>query len=216
MAVPSVLGTSTPPTTATTQSGKDQLNMTDFMNLMVSQLENQDPTNPMNADSFFAQMAQLGQVQGMDTLNQQMEVQQAQSLMGKVVTATTQNADGSNGTGSVTGIVTQLNVVNGNYQLGIQDYNGGLVQVNMNAIQSVQPDSNLSAYQGLVGQNVTGIAQSTVNNVSSWNAVTGTVTGLFAQNGQNYAQVQVKDGSVVNMLVGDVRTVGNVTGLPSG
>src|ERR1700722_19618873 len=88
-------------TTAPTQLQSDQLSMQQFMQLLVSQLKNQDPLDPMSDSDFFAQMAQLGQVQGMDTLNQASQLQEAQGMLGKSVTATSSNTGG----GMITGVV---------------------------------------------------------------------------------------------------------------
>jgi flagellar basal-body rod modification protein FlgD len=208
MAVNSVLGGAQ--TNSATQAAGDSLNMTDFMNLMVKELENQDPTAPMDADSFFAQIAQLGTVQGMDQLQQQGQVTQAQALMGKVVTAAVPNADGSNGTDSVTGVVTQLTSSNGNYMLGIMDQaTGNLVQVNMNAIQGVAPDGSVADYQGLVGKSVTGVAMVTTNGNTAWGAASGQVSGVTEINNQNYVVVKQANGTSVNMLVGNIRSIGS-------
>jgi len=53
------------------QTGKtnNQLGQQDFLALMVAQLENQDPTKPMDNNQFMAQMAQFSMVNGIDELN---------------------------------------------------------------------------------------------------------------------------------------------------
>ena len=105
------------------------------MQLMVSQLQNQDPLNPMSSSDFFAQMAQLGQVQGMDQLNQSSQLQEAQGLLGKTVTA----ALTVNGTSSVvTGAVTQISLQSGSYMLNVSDANGKVVTVNLSNVESVK------------------------------------------------------------------------------
>ncbi|SRR5579871_1430758 len=128
----------TPSSTAATPSSqlsRDQLSMQQFMKLMVSQLENQDPLNPMSSADFFSQMAQLGQVQGMDQLNQASMLQEAQGLLGKTVTA----ANTVNGLNSmVTGKVTQVSLQSGNYMLGVTDAHGNTVTVNLTNVENVQ------------------------------------------------------------------------------
>ena len=51
-------------TTTTTDDNK-----TDFLKLLVAQLENQDPLNPQDGGDFLAQLAQLETVQGIGELN---------------------------------------------------------------------------------------------------------------------------------------------------
>ena len=52
----------------TTNNNADQLGHEDFMTLMVAQLENQDPTKPMDNMQFLAQIAQFGTVSGIQEL----------------------------------------------------------------------------------------------------------------------------------------------------
>ncbi|MGV8958936.1 MAG: flagellar hook capping FlgD N-terminal domain-containing protein [Stenotrophomonas sp.] len=61
------LGLSNPATTQTKK--KDVLDQADFMRLMTSQLQHQDPLKPMDNSQMVAQMAQLSTVQGINNLN---------------------------------------------------------------------------------------------------------------------------------------------------
>jgi len=119
---------------------KSALDMNTFMRLLSTQLANQNPLEPMNDRDFFAQMAQLGQVQGTDKMLDKLDVLQASSLIGKTVDAVRpMTASGSNGTNSiVTGTVTRLTVKNGEYMLGIKEANGGVAEVSFDAIREVR------------------------------------------------------------------------------
>lgn len=117
---------------------KSELNMDTFLRLLTVQLANQNPLEPMNDRDFFAQMAQLGTVQGMDKLNDSMEIAQAAGMLGKKVTATrpmTENDTGFNT--QVTGTVQKVFVKNGDRYLSIKEANGGLVDVKFSQVQSV-------------------------------------------------------------------------------
>jgi len=61
----SALGLSLPATTAGTQT----LGMSDFLQLMTAQLQNQDPMNPLSNSDFMSQVAQFSTVQGITQLN---------------------------------------------------------------------------------------------------------------------------------------------------
>jgi flagellar basal-body rod modification protein FlgD len=47
---------------------KDELGQEDFLNLMITQLKNQDPFKPMESGEFLGQLAQFGTVQGLAEL----------------------------------------------------------------------------------------------------------------------------------------------------
>ncbi|MBS0373540.1 MAG: flagellar hook assembly protein FlgD [Proteobacteria bacterium] len=50
-------------------SGSGSLNQLDFLNLMMEQLKNQDPTKPMDQAAIMGQLAQFGTVTGINQLN---------------------------------------------------------------------------------------------------------------------------------------------------
>jgi flagellar basal-body rod modification protein FlgD len=117
---------------------KKEMDMEAFMRLLTVQLSNQNPLEPMNDRDFFAQMAQLGTVQGIDKLRDALDVSQATNLMGKTVTALrpmTENELGENST--VTGIVRRMTIRNGEHILGIEEPNGGIVEVKMAHLREV-------------------------------------------------------------------------------
>ncbi len=120
---------------------KSTLDMNQFLKLLAVQMENQNPLEPMNDRDFFAQMAQLGQVQGMDQINKSLGVSQAAALMGKDVTAVRPMTDTSSGqTEIVIGKVVQLTVRNGEQYIGIREADGGIVDVRATAIQQIRSE----------------------------------------------------------------------------
>ena len=52
-----------------TSGGSGNLNQLDFLNLMMQQLKNQDPTKPMDESAIMGQLAQFGTVSGIAQLN---------------------------------------------------------------------------------------------------------------------------------------------------
>jgi len=50
-------------------TGGATLGGTDFLTLMLAQLKNQDPTSPVDSNTFLNQLAQLSEVQGISSLN---------------------------------------------------------------------------------------------------------------------------------------------------
>src|ERR1700743_2133163 len=56
-------------TGSTPRVGGPALGGTDFLTLMLAQLKNQDPTSPVDSNTFLTQLAQLSEVQGITSLN---------------------------------------------------------------------------------------------------------------------------------------------------
>ncbi len=92
--------------TASTQALQDQ-----FLSLLVSQLKNQNPLEPMANDEFLAQTAQFQALSEMQKLNKSMtafmsqsQLNNASSLIGKQVTALQSNGE------SLTGVVSSVHL----------------------------------------------------------------------------------------------------------
>jgi flagellar basal-body rod modification protein FlgD len=118
---------STGTTSASTTSGGVSLGGTDFLTLMLAQLQNQDPTSPIDSNTFLTQLAQLSEVQGITQLNTSFgstlsanQTMQASSLLGKDVLATSGSATTTTAGDTVSGAVVvpqtstdvQLNILN--------------------------------------------------------------------------------------------------------
>ena len=144
-------GTGTPTGSATTGAGSTSsatnaaagtLGGTDFLTLMLAQLQNQDPTSPVDSNTFLTQLAQLSEVQGITSLNTSFgalssslssnQAMQASSLLGHqalVNSSTATLAAGAPVSGAVNVPQTTSQVV-----LNISDSSGALVsQINLGA-----------------------------------------------------------------------------------
>jgi flagellar basal-body rod modification protein FlgD len=118
---------------------KGKLDTEAFMRLLTVQLQHQNPLEPMNDRDFFAQMAQLGTVEGLGSMQKSLDIAQASNLMGKTVTAVRPMSETSSGQNELAqGVVKTLTLRNGEYYLGIQEANGGMVDVKMGSIQQVR------------------------------------------------------------------------------
>jgi len=100
--------------TPTTSSSK-QLTQQDFLKLLSTQMQNQDPMQPMDDSQFMAQMAQFSTLQATTAMSTSMAALQthsdlatASSLVGKNVTITNETA------GVVTGTVSGVDASSGN------------------------------------------------------------------------------------------------------
>ncbi|QJW94380.1 Flagellar basal-body rod modification protein FlgD [Frigoriglobus tundricola] len=118
---------------STSNTGSAQLSTNQFLQLLVAQLQNQDPLNPVNPQDFVTQLATLNSVEGLNSLNtsfsqmlQLQQLTQGASLIGKTVNYTPTN--GSPTTGTVSAVTAQ----NGQFVLTV-----GSNQVTLSQIQSL-------------------------------------------------------------------------------
>lgn len=112
------------PATASRPTGKQTLDVDDFLRLLTVQLQTQDPMKPMEDTQFISQMASFTSLQEMRTLSKNFEnfssgqrLSTAQDYLGKVVTLTTKDGD-------VAGEVTGIKLIEGvpRLTIGARDY----------------------------------------------------------------------------------------------
>lgn len=108
--------------TKTTTPASKSLTANDFINMMVTQLQNQDPTDPTKSSDLLAQMSQIGSLQAstdlqtsLKTLVLQNNLASAGSLIGKTVT-------GKDDVGAdLGGVVSSVKVVDGALSLNLDN-----------------------------------------------------------------------------------------------
>lgn len=126
------------PNGQTSSAPQQDMDMNMFLRLLTVQMSTQNPLEPMNDRDFFAQMAQLGTVQGLDNIRQTMELAQAGGLIGKTVTATRPMTESGSGvTDTVTGVVRSVAARNGEYWLTLEQEGGTTVQVRLENVREV-------------------------------------------------------------------------------
>jgi|SRR5579883_164394 len=120
-------------TTAPT-NGLSGLSTNQFLQLLVAQLQNQDPLSPVSSQDFINQLTSLNTVESLGTLNasfsqmlQLQQLTQGSDLIGKTINYTPTNGSPKSGT------VSSVSVQNGQIMLAV-----GSDQVPLNQIQSVQ------------------------------------------------------------------------------
>jgi flagellar basal-body rod modification protein FlgD len=109
--------------------GQDQ-----FLQLLIAQLQNQDPLEPVDNQAFIQQLATLNSVQGLQDLNasfgQMLKLQQltqGADLIGRTIEYTPTGSDTP-----TTGVVRSVEAQNGNFVLQV-----GADSVTLDQIQSV-------------------------------------------------------------------------------
>jgi flagellar basal-body rod modification protein FlgD len=116
----STSGTSSSSSSTASASGFNNLTTGDFMQMLIAELENQDPTNPMSNQDLLTQlstMSQLQSTQDLDTALQantnSQQLATASSFIGKTI----QGTDSSNN--PVTGVAQQAVLQNGTAFVGV-------------------------------------------------------------------------------------------------
>lgn len=157
----------TAPTGATTSSGSGAaagatsvatLGGTDFLTLMLAQLKNQDPTSPVDSNTFLSQLASLSEVQGITQLNTSFsalsgsmvssQALQASSLLGHQALVSSSTASLATAGGTITGAVSVPQTTSG-VTLNISNSAGVLVQqINLGAQSSGLANFSWNGAQG--------------------------------------------------------------------
>jgi flagellar basal-body rod modification protein FlgD len=116
-------------TSQDTVSGPGQtLSQNDFLQLLVSQMENQDPLDPQSDTEMAAQMAQFTSLQQSSSMAGSLSMMQANSLVGSTVGIQV------NSQTTTSGVVTGVIENNGTAQVVVDGAN-----YNLSQITSVQP-----------------------------------------------------------------------------
>lgn len=123
--------------------GKDQ-----FLQLLVTQLQHQDPLKPMEDKEFIAQMAQFSSLEQMQNLVKATELQQATAMIGQVVKA---EVTGDDGTEIVYGRVIASKMESGTTYLTLD--NGREIK-SSEAKTVLSPDGLWNEAQNLIGKTV--------------------------------------------------------------
>jgi flagellar basal-body rod modification protein FlgD len=129
----------------------NELGRDDFLRLLLTQLQYQDPLNPLENNEFVAQMAQFSSLEQMQNMNRSTSMQQAHSLLGRWVEGTYYN-EKTGAFHEVKGFVEAVVVVNGEPSLRIgQGAEEELLP--LAKVQEVYPDTYLNSLTNL-NQNV--------------------------------------------------------------
>jgi len=118
--------------TTTTSINSASNIQTDYMKLLITQLQNQDPLEPMDNNQMASQLTLFSQLQQLESLNtsftaalDSVQRSYANSLLGKEVTYTDSEASSGTSSGTVqqvyTGTDGQLMLAVGNQTVAVED-----------------------------------------------------------------------------------------------
>ncbi len=107
----------------------DSLSVSDFFDLMITQLTNQDFMNPIDDTQYLAQLAQFSTMQQMMDLAQFSKTNYATSLIGKEVTVAKTGALESDEDAFITGIVDRVSIKDDTYYVQVNGEEYSLTQI---------------------------------------------------------------------------------------
>ncbi|MGH9488410.1 MAG: flagellar hook capping FlgD N-terminal domain-containing protein [Terriglobales bacterium] len=71
-AIQNAAATNTPAPLSSAVPANEQINTTDFMSMLTAELQNQDPTNPLDPSQFVSQLVQLNSLEQLASINQEL------------------------------------------------------------------------------------------------------------------------------------------------
>jgi flagellar basal-body rod modification protein FlgD len=140
-------GTGNTVTTPVTQT----LGESDFLNLLTTELENQDPMQPTDNTQSIAEMAQFSSLEqmnniatAMNTLNTNMTtfLQQSALTQGSAMIGKSVSGLDTDGVTKITGIVNAVTVSDGNPQLQVIEADGTTISMALSQVTSVQDQTS--------------------------------------------------------------------------
>ncbi|MGO9137351.1 MAG: flagellar hook assembly protein FlgD [Syntrophales bacterium] len=216
MSTTTVTGVNSGTTVASTASNQ-VLTQDDFLQMLIAQLQNQDPLNPMSGTDFAAQLAQFSSLDQLTDINSQLtslastlsstNSSQVVSLIGDQVVA---NGSAVTVSGSSTTLAYNLaqNAKSGTIQ--IYDSNGNLVNtLTFGQEQSGNNTVNWNTSNVTAGTYTFKVSavDSNGNAVTATTMMSGTVTGVTYQNGVPYLSVNGQNVALTDVQY--ITTQGN-------
>jgi flagellar basal-body rod modification protein FlgD len=123
--------------TATTSDAFDKVDLNDFLKLMVTELQNQDPLNPMDNSQILQQVSQIKAIESNERLSDtlaslqlQQELVTGSSLLQKTVKGLTDDGE------MITGLVDRVSIDDKGVKVHIGDQT-----ISMNNISEFQPNT---------------------------------------------------------------------------
>ena len=133
-----------------TTNPKSKLKVEDFINLMVTQLQNQDPTSPASNSELLQQMSQIGQLQSQDDLQSSLKTLVLQNNIGSAAGMIGKGVEGTDATTGETlsGKVKGVSVAGGSVMLkldsGVSLQMSNVTSIDGEATGTVGSDADIS------------------------------------------------------------------------
>jgi flagellar basal-body rod modification protein FlgD len=169
-----------------------------FLNLLVTQLRNQNPLQPMEDKEFISQMAQFSSLEQMQNMNKVMKENSAYGMIDKLVKASYTDPD-TNETKDIAGVVTMARVEGDKVLLKVNGIEVPADQVKevtnsvsqYDQMQAINQNFKMSSAFSMIGKEVK--AKVTNSTTKTTEEVTGTVESVRIDNGSIYVQINGRE-----------------------
>ncbi len=176
----------------------DNLDKDAFLNLLVTQMRNQNPLEPMDNTEFISQMAQFSALEQSQNTNKTIKTDSAYNLVGKLVKATVTDSE-TNKTEEVVGEVTMARVADdkiyvkvGDTEVLFDDVSEVTDLVNPNEqMLAMNQNLRMSSAFSLIGKEIKAKVPDSTGKV--FEEVAGLVESIRSDKGNIYAQVNGKE-----------------------
>jgi flagellar basal-body rod modification protein FlgD len=187
---------------STNSTGSSSLGKDDFLKILITQLQNQDPSNPMDDKEFIAQMAQFSSLEQMQNLNSSMtnliSLQTQSNLisygqfMGQEVNWSKIETDeaGNSITSSGVGKVTSVAFTGDSVEFTLDD-GSKVTPANISSVSKDSSENNLVLASQLIGKTV---SYANTNNEE----VSSKVQSVSLKNGQIQLTLDDEAGSKIS------------------
>jgi len=196
--------------TSTSTTTKNDIGKDAFMKMLIAQLQNQDPLNPMDGTEFAVQLAQFSSLEQLQNLNTTMS--SLPDYLGSFTNAQVANLIGDEATATGNVIAVNGSSTKINYNLP-SDIAGGTISIyNSNGllVDTISVGSQKTGVQSVTwnsdGQNTGNYTYEISAKDSSGNAVTvdsyltGTVTGVSYKDNLSYLVINGKEVAFTDVL----------------
>ena len=177
----------------TGELGKD-----DFLKLLITQMQNQDPLNPTSDQDFIAQLAQFSSLEQMQNLNQSFGYTMGVSMMGKYVSAAVTDED----TGEisyVSGQVESLHMTDGKIYAVVDGNDVPVEDITEVSDDVIGIGGNITEFSNLIG--MLGSAPVSNDNGRS-STIEGIISSIDKMNGGVYAILDEVEIEPYNLDIG--------------
>lgn len=185
--------TTTSETRNTGELGKD-----DFLKLLITQVQNQDPMNPSTDTDFIAQMAQFSSLEQMQNLNQSFSYSMGFSMMGKYITAEVTDDT----TGDVTyveGRVDSIHVSSGTVYAVVGENDVPINKITQVSDESIGNGGSVTDFSDIIGM----LGKSTISNVDGKNSsIEGIISSITKEEDGVYANLDEVEIKPYNLDIG--------------
>lgn len=184
----------------------EELGKTAFLELMIAQIQNQDPLEPAKNEAFIAQLAQFSSLEGIQNLNESMDglvgsmraglTMDAAALVGRNVLAPTSQTL-LNGNGGISGTIN-VDEATANLKLEVTDVNGIVVK---RFEMGAQPAEEMRFDWNGISDAGTPTAQG-LYRISAYTEIDGARSPFEISLPQQVVSVSIKNGGLIANLAG--------------